>query len=251
VLNPLGPLNTEPDRLLMEETPSSQSLRPVLDVIGMGAHRLTEIAARLGLPATSLSKPLARLQGLGLISREVPWGDSEKTGKRALYRIGDPFFRFWFKVVAPHRALLANASSRSRLKQWLPVKTALTAETWETLCRQAVPNLPAGAIAGVEAWEPASRFWRGDGPEWDIVAVSNDHKYLLLGEAQWGSGKEAASSWVHAAAEKLVRKGIPPLTDASRLTVVRAVFTPKMGPSRAYPKDVAGLDADTVLSALR
>ena len=73
VLNPLGPLHEEPERLLLEELPPAVALRPILDAIGLGAHRVSEIAARIGGPATSLSRPLQRLMELGLIQREIPF----------------------------------------------------------------------------------------------------------------------------------------------------------------------------------
>ena len=57
VLDPAGPLHLEPDRLLMEEVPPATALRPLLDVIGAGAHRVSEIAGRLGRPAPSLPGP--------------------------------------------------------------------------------------------------------------------------------------------------------------------------------------------------
>ncbi|HSS79007.1 MAG TPA: ATP-binding protein, partial [Thermoanaerobaculia bacterium] len=108
VLDPLGPLHREPDRLLLEEIPSALEARPILDAIGMGAHRASEIAGRLGRPATSMSRPLDRLLGMGLVRREVPFGEPEKASRRSLYKIDDPFFRLWFRVVAPHRGQLAS-----------------------------------------------------------------------------------------------------------------------------------------------
>jgi hypothetical protein len=50
VLDPMGPLHLEPDRLLLEETPSAADLRPLLDAIGAGAQRVSEIAGRIGRP---------------------------------------------------------------------------------------------------------------------------------------------------------------------------------------------------------
>jgi hypothetical protein len=59
-LDPIGPLFTEPERLLLEGSPSAVEVPPLLDAIGGGAHRLSEIASRLARPATSLTKPIAR-----------------------------------------------------------------------------------------------------------------------------------------------------------------------------------------------
>ena len=82
VLDPTGPLHAEPDRLLQAETPPAMALRPLLDVIGNGAHRVSEIAGRLGRPASSLAGPLASLSEMDLVRREIPFGSDPKSGKR-------------------------------------------------------------------------------------------------------------------------------------------------------------------------
>ena len=154
VLDPAGPLHPEPDRLLLEETPPATSLRPLLDVIGAGAHRVSEIAGRLGWPASSLSRPLAALTEMGLVRRETPFGSEPRSGKRSLYRIDDPFLRMWFRVVAPARTALAQAPRETRLEYWRRHRASLEAQAWEELCRMAVPFLhradcsPAGLAPG-------------------------------------------------------------------------------------------------------
>ncbi|MEI6516852.1 MAG: ATP-binding protein [bacterium] len=184
-LDPLGALHTEPDRLLREETPSAVSLRPLLDVIGNGCNRLSEIGARLGCPVTSLSRPLGRLQELGLVTRETPFGESEKTSKRTLYRMSDPFFAFWFRVVAPHRGVLAGASPVVRQHLWHAAKPALLSQSWEILCRAAIPKLLARTHSTV--WLPASRWWQGSAPEWDLVLTSTDGRQGAVGEVKWAN----------------------------------------------------------------
>ena len=187
VLDPLGVLHDEPERLLIEETPPAITLKPILETIGAGIHRLNEIAGRLNQPATALSRPLSRLIELGLIEREVPFTALEKDTKRALYKFDDPFFRFWFKVVAPHRSALMQIPSSQRKHIWDRFKSGLFSETWEELCRQAIPALVQveGTLSALGPWGPARRYWYGSGPEWDIVAESLDKKRLLLGEAKW------------------------------------------------------------------
>jgi len=118
VLNPLGVFHEEPATVLQSEIPSAISLKPYLDVVGLGASRLSEIAARLGAPATSVAKPLARLVELGLVRREVPYGEDEKNGKRSLYRISDPLCRLWFRIVAPRRSVFDSAPAPVRKSVW-------------------------------------------------------------------------------------------------------------------------------------
>jgi len=190
VLSPGGPLHEEPERLLRDEIPSAMALRPLLDIVGGGAHRVSEIAGRLGKPASSLSGPLAILSELRYLRRDVPFGTPPRSGKRSLYRIADPFLRFWFRVVAPGRAALAALPRESRLALWCRARARLEAEAWEDLCRMAVPRLHRtdSEIGRLGPWGIAGRYWRANQPEVDLVARSLDGKRLLVGEAKTSAG---------------------------------------------------------------
>jgi DNA-binding IclR family transcriptional regulator len=252
VLDPLGPLHREPDRLLQEEMPPAVSLRPILDVIGMGAHRLSEIAGRVGQPATSLARPLGRLVDLGLVQRERPYGEPEKGGKRAIYRIADPFVRMWFRVVAPHRAQLAQAPAEARLQLWREAREALFAEAWEDLCRLSVARLngarPKSSLARLGPWRPASRCWLASEAEWDVVAHSGDGRRLLVGEAKW-SAQPATAAGLRAIAAELAAKGAPPVAKHDE-EVVRAVFVPRVAKGTETPEGCHLVGAAEVLAAL-
>ena len=252
-LGPLGVLHREPELLLLEELPPAVALRPVLDAIGLGAHRLSEIAGRVGQPATSLTGPMQRLQELGLVRREVPFGESAKSSKRSVYKIADPFFRLWFRVVAPNRGLLVEAPASVRRSLWQKARPALMAEAWEELCRQWVPVSTSvdTPIPQTSGWEPAGRFWHGDGPEWDVVSRSLDGNYLLLSEAKWHA-KPAGPSVLCKAARALLAKGVPSLRDAQGATVVYAIFVPDVAGSGAREVDgVTVVTASQVLEGLR
>lgn len=229
VLDPLGPLHREPDRLLLEELPSAAEVRPLLDAIAGGAHRVSEIAGRIGRPATSLSRPLERLVGMGLVRREVPFGESEKKSRRSLYRVADPFFRLWFRVVAPHRATLASGTTRTRLELLAGFWPTLAASAWEELCRSRVPVLQQPvALARSGPWGPAGRWWQGNQAEWDIVAESADGKRVLLGEAKWSKKPLSAGSLATEVRQLLARPAPELPAKYSRHEVVRALFVPEL-----------------------
>lgn len=232
VLDPLGPLHREPDRLLLEEIPSAVEVRPLLDAIGGGANRVSEIAGRVGRPATSMSRPLKRLIDMGLVRREVPFGESEKKTRRSLYKIGDPFFRLWFRTVAPNRATLASGTRRTRLELLATLWPTLMASSWEDLCRGRVPRArSSSALARSGPWGPAGRWWKGGMPEWDIVAVSMDGKKLLLGEAKWRA-RPYTNRLLTTEIRRLTAKPAPVLpTKYAGLEVVRALFVPEMDAS--------------------
>ena len=253
VLDPLGPLHREPDRLLQEETPPAVALRPILDAIGLGAQRLSEIAGRIGQPATALAHPLGRLLELGLVLRERPYGEPEKGGKRALYRIADPFVRMWFRVVAPHRALLAQAPAEARLVLWRGAREALCAEAWEDLCRSCVARLAGGEspLAKLGPWAPAGRYWSAGEPEWDVVAGSVDGRRLLLGEVKW-SDRPFTVKEVAGIASELKAKGMPAALK-HRVEAFHAVFVPRAeeGAKTATPEGCLVVEAGEVLGVLR
>jgi AAA+ ATPase superfamily predicted ATPase len=248
VLEPTSPLHREPERLLREEQPPATALRPILDAIGMGCHRLSEIAARVGRPATSMHRPLQRLIELDLIVRELPFGESEKSQKRSLYRLNDPFFRLWFRIVSPHRSALAQSSEAVRIGLWRRHRDVLTSQTWEALCRRSVPLVRRGHVQRHGPWAPAQRYWHGSGPEWDVVSRSLDGRYLLLGEAKWLTGPTTMAR-VRQAAEALQQKGLPPFLQPGA-QVHRVIFVPAR-PRGRLPDGVELLDASDVLAALR
>lgn len=244
VLDPQGILHEEPMRLLLEESPPAITLRPVLDAIGSGAHKLSEIAARLNLPSTALTRPLERLRDLGYVERETPFGTSEKDTKRSLYKIQDPFLRFWFSVVAPRRSALSQIGKKARLmwlKETLPI---LWAQTWEDLCRTSISYL-SEKLNGV-IFEPAKRFWHGNGPEWDVVAESFDKKILLLGEAKW-TEKIPSTQFIEHTMNQLIAKGAPyPLSKYAKVYYV--IFVPEK--PKVYlnlPENIFILDAQNVI----
>ena len=244
VLDPAGPLHDEPDRLLRAETPSASSLRPLLDVIGAGAHRISEIAGRLGKPASSLSGPLATLCEMRLLRRETPFGSPPRSGKRSLYRIDDPFLRLWFRVVAPHRAALAAAPRETRLAYWMRARPALESCAWEELCRMATPTLhrtdsPLGALG---PWEPAQRYWRRNEAELDLVARSVDGKRLLVGEVEWTEGSSPGT---------LEMPGTAHLPGVGTAEVIHARFHPAPARRRFQVTGIHEITAETVLAALR
>jgi AAA+ ATPase superfamily predicted ATPase len=227
VLDPLAPLHMEPDRLLLEETPSALEVRPVLDAIGAGAHRVSEIGARLGRPATSLSRPIGRLVEMGLVRREIPFGEPARKSKKSLYRIDDPFFRLWFRVVAANRGVLASAPSRSRLALLDKYHSHLVGAAWEDLCRTRLPSLRASTRAGRRGpWTAPSRWWSGSAPEWDIVSESADGHTILLGEAKW-THQPLELSAVARARHELEQRAPPELgATFSGRKFVRVLFVP-------------------------
>jgi AAA+ ATPase superfamily predicted ATPase len=245
VLHPMGPLHEEPERLLLEELPPAVALRPILDAIGLGAHRVSEIAARIGGPATSLSRPLQRLMELGLIQREIPFNAPSVSAKRSLYKIADPFCRMWFRVVAPNRGFLADAPARTREKLWREARPGLVSAIWEDLCRQWVSSAGTAQHASLRDkgdFEPARRFWHGEGPEWDVVSQTLDERVVLLGEVKWSESPVDIPK-LRSLAKALLKKGIPPVKGLRDKELCHVVFVPEV--TQDAPSKIDGVHVVT------
>ena len=185
VLSPLGVLYDEPTRLLLDDLRDLTQVASILTLIGQGCHRVSEIGARLGKPATSLSRPMNRLLELGLIRRDMPFGASPRDSKRSLYRIGDPFLRFWFRFVEANRSRLESRQAPAVMREIRTRWAAHVAGVWEELVRASIPRKRYFNRAWGEA-----RSWWGSGMdrtpcEVDVVAESTDGAALLIGEVVW------------------------------------------------------------------
>lgn len=185
ILSPLGVLHDEPSRLLLDDLRDLTQAASILALIGQGCHRLSEIAGRLGKPATSLSRPMDRLLELGLARRDLPFGASVRDTKRSLYRIADPFLRFWFRFVEPNRSRL-EARQLSAVAREIQAQLAQhVAGVWEDLVRDSI----ARQRYFQRSWSEARSWWgsgRNRSPlELDVVAESTDGAALLLGEVTW------------------------------------------------------------------
>lgn len=160
-------MEQEPQRLLRDEGVHGVNAVSVLEAIGRGAERPSEIAGRLGTAQTNLSRLLQHLLDASVLTRELPFGESERSTKRTLYRIHDPSLRFWYRVYSPHRTLWRTYPAATRRK----LIHDHAATVFEDVCRARVPG--------------ARRYWERD-LELDLVAPDPEvADGLLVAEVKW------------------------------------------------------------------
>lgn len=226
-----GILYDEPLRLFLDDMRDTVHSFTILSLVASGCHRLSEIASRLGKPATSLAGPLDKLVQLGYIMREIPFGEAKRSSKKSLYKIADPFLNFYFRFVVPNRSIIEIEQAATVLKMFAVQFPLYVSGAWEELCRRAIPLL---SVAGVK-FQPASRWWgspeKGVELEIDIVAESLDGAYLLVGECKWSEKRSNPDRLK----DELLQK-VAYLPFAKGKTVVPALF---LKHSVAY-KDDAG-----------
>ena len=243
VLDRNGVLHEEPNRLLVDDVSSPVQTISLLSVIGSGSHRMSEIAARLQKPAGSLTRPLGHLIELGYVHRELPWGENLRSTKRTLYRLSDPFLRFYYRFVLPHQSLLELGQTRPVLAQVKEAFPLHCGGIWEDLARRSIPFC---RIADTD-WSVAARWWGPDMQrqqvEVDVVAEAVEGGSLLIGEVKWGAGKRDLQ---HVARRLRTRAANLPFVQGRR--VVLAIWTRE---KVALGSDIVVLTPEDVLAALR
>ena len=198
-------LEDEPVRILREERIAGLTPLSVLEAVGRGASKTSEIAARLGTAQTNLGRTLQQLLDASLLEREIPFGESLRTTKKTLYRIGDPALRFWFRVYSPHRSLWHRLTIEEKTK----LLHDHAATVFEDYCRSRHPDAARYWEAGAEF-----DFLRKDG---DGVVVSEVKFKKLTDAEKTGLKKQLAEKWKSSAAAHRYPRATFEILDTSEL----------------------------------
>lgn len=155
----------------------------ILAAIASGETKFNRIQQLIGVERGALSKSLRTLLDLGWIRREFPF--EERSERRALYRVADPFLTFWYRFVAPLASELQfsdpSAVYASRVAPHLADYMGWA--VFEEICGQWIQR-HAKERLGLTVRQMA-RYWSRDGrTEIDLMAELNDGTFLF-GECKW------------------------------------------------------------------
>jgi len=160
-------MEQEPYRILRDEGAPGLNATAVLEAVGRGAERPSEVAARLGTAQTNLSRLLQQLLDASILIRDLPFGESVRSTRKVLYRIEDPTLRFWFRVFSPHRSRW-HSYARPQKRKLIHDHAATV---FEDVCRSAYPG--------------GRRYWESD-LELDLVAPDPESSSgLVVAEVKW------------------------------------------------------------------
>lgn len=195
VFSPQGLFHDEPNYVLQDDLQDSVQATSVLSLVGRGVERLVEMAGRLQVPVTALGRPMKRLMELGFVIREIPFGSDAKSNKKTLYRMSDPFLRFWYSFVLPNYSDANFLSTKAEVKALQPAFRVYLGQAWERQVRDEIQRKP---LPGLEMrFRNAARWWGygldRNAMEIDIVAESLDGETLLVGEAKLSLSKTEAN----------------------------------------------------------
>jgi AAA+ ATPase superfamily predicted ATPase len=171
--------------LLMQELREPRLYLAILQAIAGGKTTQNEIAQAVGMKGNQAAPYLRTLGDLRLLERTVPVQERHPhKSRKGSYRIGDPFFRFWFRFVFPNRSQLEQGLAETvwtqRVRPFLDEHVSLV---FEDLARD---HLWRSARAGALPFVPARiGSWRAPQDEIEVVAVSEGNKEALVAECKW------------------------------------------------------------------
>lgn len=184
LLRPGAPLENEVEFLLgSRRIRESAPYNAVLRAIARGATQFGEILGQSGTERGRLSFYLSVLQDLRWVVRELPFG--ETSARRGLYRIADPFLRFWYRFVAPlaseRQFTDPDVLYSERIAPYLADYMGL--HVFGEVCRQWLRRHGRERLRlSIRA---DGRYWSRDGRiEIDLVAALAEGGYLLA-ECKW------------------------------------------------------------------
>jgi len=159
----------------------------ILAAIASGRHTWSGITGRLGRSSGSLSRPMNWLLDMDIVERVVPvTSEAPARSKQALYRLTDPYVRFWHRFVAP-LARAGTSAWMSPEETWEarvhPRLDDFMGPAFEQVCREFVRRRGALPFAPVRI----GQWWSGrSDAQIDVVALADDGE-LLVGECKWGT----------------------------------------------------------------
>jgi AAA+ ATPase superfamily predicted ATPase len=155
----------------------------ILAAIAGGETKFNRIQQLIGVERGALSSSLRTLLELGWIRRELPFG--ERSDRRAIYRVADPFLTFWYRFVAPLASALQFSDPATVYAAQVAPRLAdyMGWSVFEEICGQWLQR-NAQQRLGLSVREMA-RYWSRDGrTEIDLMAELDDERFLF-GECKW------------------------------------------------------------------
>jgi len=182
VLNRFGMMYQEARFLLQEEITTPNTSWSILNALGNGTGRISELASRLKLPANQLTRYIDLLRDLFLIYREVPVLEKNPLkSKKGFYQVADPFLRLWFGAIYPYESFLEFGRHDLVVQRLKPMIENHVAYCYERLCRHFVTN-----HADQFECTRVGRQW-GKNYEIDVAGVNLDDELNVVGECKWSS----------------------------------------------------------------
>ena len=186
ILDPNGVFHNEGENLIRQERNIRDiaSYNAILAAIASGATQWGEIINQSHVESATLPPYMSRLQKLGWVTHEKPFGEP---GRRGLYRLSDNMLQSWYRYVFRLRSAIQMAAPEEAWSQLVQpdLPDYMGLRVFEGICRQHLARFSS------RYWLPLvmdmGRWWSRNGQvEIDLVVHLKDDSYLF-GECKWAT----------------------------------------------------------------
>src|SRR6266540_223392 len=173
--------------LLYDELREPRAHLAILEAIGNGNHTFKAIKDAALIGDMHLPAYLSTLQDMRYVERRLPVTippAKQRTARQGRYHLSDPFMRFYFRFIHPHRDVVSYAPERILPVLQSGLRAFVGQTAWEELARQWVRERGyAGALPFVP--EIIGSHW-SRAVQVDVVAINWTVRAILIGECKWG-----------------------------------------------------------------
>lgn len=256
MLRPDSPLWAEGRTIVSQELREPAVHFSILEQLATGEKALGDLTNALRIKAGPLSKYLAQLDDLRLVSRELPFG-APGNARGGHWRLDDPFLRFWFRFVFPFQADLEAGLDPGDLfdTEIEPALAQHVSPVFEDRCRDHVRATMGSTATKVGRWwgnalDEHRRAKRRTTEEIDIVATARG-RVTVVGEAKWTSKPFDVSILDHLTEFKipaLRQGGFKISRDCTTVLFCRSGYTDGLAERAEADEHLVLVDVDAMLS---
>ena len=187
-----GYLYNEPMMLLQQELREPAMYNSIIRALASGASRNSEISAKVGETSSTVNKYLRTLMDLHIITKIYPFGDDPETSKKAIYRLADNCYLFWYRFVFPVRQEIERGSGdivAKRILQSEQMSDFFGKPAFEDISLQFLRRMNrAGKLPFIGT--SFGTWWGNDSREKkqadiDVIMADRESKTILIGECKW------------------------------------------------------------------
>ena len=196
VCEPGSRLLSEADLVLRTDIDGGDYAQQVMHAIATGRTHYGQIKDYI---RTEPQRTLDRLVELRLVERVMPAGESERA-KRRIYRITDPFMRFYLGTAARYRTEIERGLGPSILPVLREAINDHMGEVWEEAFRAELRRRAVAGTLGVEGTSGVEGDVVAVGAWWDtqgqneidaLVLAGRSATPVMVGEAKWSVTEDA------------------------------------------------------------
>ena len=193
ILDKRSILYIEPEILIKTELSESATYMNILKLISEGKTKSIEIADSLSIKTTSLNYYLTILEkDMSFIKKEYLVTEKKEKPKKVLYKMNDPFFKFWFKYVHPYKSDIEIENTDYVLQKIEKNINSFIGYCFEDICKEILLKTNKQNNPKPIKFSKIGTWWgykRETGIrkelEIDIISLNENTKEIMFAECKW------------------------------------------------------------------